>query len=284
MASTPTSARAGRNLPVAVAVGLALGAAVLVPLYTDKTVFVAVVALAACVGLVELVTSARPSTPGLALPPLLAGAVLMVVLAYLRGSSALVVGLLLTMLGVVGWTVLAAAGGAPAAADPLDRLRAVSVSMFAAVYVPFLASFCVLLTAPGDGPARVTTFVATVVCSDVGGYAAGVLFGRHPLAPSVSPKKSWEGLGGSLLACVVGAALLVTLLLHAPAWRGVVFGAVMALAAVLGDLGESLLKRDLGVKDMGHLLPGHGGVMDRLDSLLVAAPLAWLLLSALVPG
>jgi phosphatidate cytidylyltransferase len=177
--------------------------------------------------------------------------------------------------------------GAPAwaaAPDPaLRALRSASLSVFTAVYVPFLAGFCVLLAAPPDGTRRVTAFIATVVCSDVGGFAAGVLVGRHPLAPSVSPKKSWEGLGGSVLACVVGGALLVSLLLHQAAWKGLVYGVAVALAATAGDLAESLIKRDLGVKDMGHLLPGHGGVMDRLDSLLVTAPVAWLLLSALAP-
>jgi phosphatidate cytidylyltransferase len=103
------------------------------------------------------------------------------------------------------------------------------------------------------------------------------------MAPSVSPKKSWEGLGGSLIACMIGSACFFTLLLHSAAWKGVLFGIAMALAAVLGDLGESMIKRDLGVKDMGHVLPGHGGVLDRLDSLLVAGPLAWLALSSLVP-
>jgi phosphatidate cytidylyltransferase len=177
--------------------------------------------------------------------------------------------------------------GAPAwaaAPDPaLRALRSASLSVFTAVYVPFLAGFCVLLAAPPDGTRRVTAFIATVVCSDVGGFAAGVRVGRHPLAPSVSPKKSWEGLGGSVLACVIGGALLVSLLLHQAAWKGLVYGVAVALAATAGDLAESLIKRDLGVKDMGHLLPGHGGVMDRLDSLLVTAPVAWLLLSALAP-
>ena len=109
--------------------------------------------------------------------------------------------------------------------------------------------------------------------SDIGGYAAGVLFGKHPMAPSVSPKKSWEGFAGSVVACVVGGvALVVRWLLDGPWWAGVVLGAVAAVGATLGDLCESMIKRDLGIKDMGSILPGHGGLMDRLDSLLHRRP------------
>jgi phosphatidate cytidylyltransferase len=120
-----------------------------------------------------------------------------------------------------------------------------------------------------------------VVLTDTGGYVAGVFFGRHPMAPSISPKKSWEGLAGSLLAAAAGGALGLALFFEVDWWWGAVFGLLVAGAAVLGDLAESLLKRDLGVKDMGTLLPGHGGLMDRVDSHLFAAPAAYLLLSVL---
>ena len=120
--------------------------------------------------------------------------------------------------------------------------------------------------------------------SDIGGYVAGVLFGRHPMAPTISPKKSWEGFAGSALFTAVGGALLVILLLDGLWWEGVVIGLAAMVAATLGDLGESMIKRDLGIKDMGSLLPGHGGMMDRLDSLLLAAPVTYLLLSWLVPA
>jgi phosphatidate cytidylyltransferase len=122
-----------------------------------------------------------------------------------------------------------------------------------------------------------------VVCSDVGGFAAGVLFGKHPMAPSVSPKKSWEGLAGSVTACVLIGVLLVTFTFHGAWWGGALYGLAIALTATLGDLGESLIKRDLGIKDMGDLLPGHGGLMDRMDSLLPSAAVAWLILSAVAP-
>ena len=158
-----------------------------------------------------------------------------------------------------------------------------SASLFALLYLGFLAGFCGLMLAAPDGDRRVTCFVATVVASDVGGYATGVLFGKHLLAPRISPKKTWEGLAGSTVMCVSVGVILCTSLLHTQWWQGVVFGVAVVASATLGDLGESMIKRDLGVKDMGSLLPGHGGILDRLDSLLPTAPVAWALLAAFVP-
>jgi phosphatidate cytidylyltransferase len=140
-----------------------------------------------------------------------------------------------------------------------------------------------LLAAPEDGAFRIIAWIVTVVASDIGGYAVGVLFGRHPMAPSISPKKSWEGFAGSVAACLVSGVLTVTLLLDGSVTAGLVLGASVVLAATLGDLVESLVKRDLGVKDMGSLLPGHGGIMDRLDSIALSAPVAWVVLTLLVP-
>jgi phosphatidate cytidylyltransferase len=157
----------------------------------------------------------------------------------------------------------------------------VSAATLIAVYVPFLAGFAALLAAEPDGHWRVLLMLAVVVLTDTGGYVAGVFLGRHPMAPAVSPKKSWEGLAGSLLAAAAGGAVGLPVLFGVDWWWGVLFGLLVAGAAVLGDLAESLLKRDLGVKDMSSLLPGHGGLMDRLDSILFAAPAAYLLLGAL---
>ena len=143
-----------------------------------------------------------------------------------------------------------------------------SSSLLALLYVGFLAGFAGLMLAAHDGDRRVTCFVATVVASDVGGYATGVLFGKHLMAPKISPKKSWEGLAGSIVMCAcIGWHPLHVAAAHRW-WQGVVFGLAVVRSATLGDLGESMVKRDLGIKDMGTLIPGHGGILDRLDSLL----------------
>ena len=266
-----TPSRAGRNLPAAIGVGLALGTLITVPLFSPyRWAFVAVLALAMAVGTSELVAALRTLGAQPPLAPLLLGGGVMVALAYRDGAGALFVALILTVLACLVWRL----------ADPADGyLRDVAASTFTAVYVPFLLGFAALLAVPADGPRRVTCFVATVVCSDVGGYAAGVLFGRHLMVPTVSPKKSWEGFGGSVLACALAGAIFFVTLFHASALLGILYGLAVVGTATLGDLGESMVKRDIGIKDMGTLLPGHGGLMDRLDSVLPTAPVAFLLLS-----
>ncbi|MEP6695953.1 MAG: phosphatidate cytidylyltransferase [Pseudonocardiales bacterium] len=269
-------AKAGRNLPAAIAVGLGLGALVVVPLFTVRPVFLAVAVLAVALGTWEMVHSVEREHARPPLLPLVVGGTGMLIAAWYAGPDALLVGLLLTAVAVSLWRL---------AEGPDDYLRDVRTGVLVAAYVPFLAGFCILLAAPEDGARRVVTFIAAVVCSDVGGYAMGVLIGRHPMAPTVSPKKSWEGFAGSLIACLVCGVGLLTQLYHGRGtwWEGVLFGLAIAVAATLGDLGESMIKRDLSLKDMGSLLPGHGGIMDRLDSLLIAAPVAYLLLRAFVP-
>lgn len=266
--------RAGRNLPVAILVGLCLGGLVLGTLYTVKPAFLAVVVVAILAGLWELVRALHVKDMHAPFIPLAVGACAILTLGYTNGREHMMVAMLLTALAVVLWRLAEGAHG---------MLTDVGAGLLALVYVPFLAGFAALMLAPSDGDRRITVFIATVVASDVGGYALGVLFGRHPMAPSVSPKKSWEGFAGSTLACAACGAILFETLLHSAAWwQGVLFGLAMVCTATLGDLGESMIKRDLGIKDMGHLLPGHGGLMDRLDSLLPSAPVAWLLLSAFV--
>jgi phosphatidate cytidylyltransferase len=263
--------RAGRNLPMAILVGLSLGALVIVPLFSPyRWTFIVVVAAAMAVGTYEVVSALRTLGAQPPLVPLVAGGIAMVVLAYRQGSESLFVALVLTVLACIVWRL----------ADPAEGyLRDTAAATFTAVYVPFLISFTALLTVPPDGPRRVTAFIATVVCSDVGGYATGVLFGKHPMAPSVSPKKSWEGFAGSVVACAAAGALFFHFLFHQSPALGAVYGLAVVGTATLGDLGESMVKRDIGIKDMGNLLPGHGGLMDRLDSLLPTAPVAFLLLS-----
>jgi phosphatidate cytidylyltransferase len=234
-----------------------------------------VLGVAILIGIVELTRALETGGARAPLVPVLVGAVAMLGLAWTRGTAGLVVGFLLTTLAVLLWRL---------ADGPVGYLRDASAGVLVTLYVPLLAGFAVLLLVPEDGAARVLAFIATVVGNDVGGFTAGVLFGRHPLAPSVSPKKSWEGMAGSVLACVLVATPIVTLALDGPWWGGVLFGAALAVTATVGDLGESLIKRDLGIKDMGNLLPGHGGIMDRLDSLLPSAAVAYLLLAWVAPA
>ena len=271
----PVGGRAGRNLGAAIGVGLSLGAVIIASLLVWRPAFVGVVTAAVLVGVVELTRALRAGRFQAPLVPLLVGSLAMMGLAWTRGATGLVVGFLLTVLAVVLWRL---------ADGPAGYLKDASAGVLVAMYVPLLAGFAVLLLVPDDGVGRVLAFIATVVASDVGGYAAGVLFGKHPMAPSISPKKSWEGFAGSVTACMIVATAILSLGLDAPWWGGLVYGAAIAVSATVGDLGESLIKRDLGIKDMGDLLPGHGGLMDRMDSLLPSAAIAYLLLAVFVPA
>lgn len=267
--------RAGRDLPIAIGVGLGLLAAVGASLYFRKEGFIAFAVLACGAALWELAQAFTRRGIQIPLLPLLVGTVGILVSSYTSGPEALLVAFMLTAGGVVVWRVLD--GNGPAA------LRDAAAATFATAYIPFMAGFVMLMLAEPDGDRRVALFVLLAVASDTGGYAAGVLTGRHPLAPSVSPKKSWEGLVGSLaLAGTVGAVGMSWAFGTSP-WVGIGLGVASVLTSTLGDLAESLLKRDLALKDMGTLLPGHGGVLDRLDSLLLTAPLVYLLLVVALP-
>jgi phosphatidate cytidylyltransferase len=267
--------RAGRNLPAAIAVGVGLGALVVVSLLTRKELTLGIIGIAVVVGVWELRRALARVRIRVPLVPSAVGGVSMLGSAYVRGGEALVVTLGLTCVGILLWRI---------ADGVLDAARDIAGGLFTAVYPSFLAGFAILLLAADDGAARLFVFILVTVLSDVGGYAAGVLLGRHPMAPTVSPKKSWEGFAGSVLACVVGGAIAVPSALDGPWWGGAVLGACAAVAATVGDLTESTIKRDLGIKDMSAILPGHGGIMDRLDSLLLVAPVAWALLTVFVPG
>lgn len=266
--------RAGRDLPAAIAVGASLGALVIVTLFTVRIVWILIVAAGVTIGAYELVRALNVRRLRPPLLPVLGGTIAIPLTAYADGAEGQVLALFVTVLVILAWRLV----------GPRERLWPdVAAGIFAVVYVGFLAGFASLMTSPPDGPRRVLIFVAATVCSDVGGYATGVLFGKHPMAPTVSPKKSWEGFAGSATACMLFGALTLRFLLHQTYWEGVLFGLVVVCTATVGDLGESLIKRDIGIKDMGTLLPGHGGIMDRLDSLLCTAPIAWLLLRAFTP-
>jgi len=270
----PPGPKAGRDLRAAVGVGLLLGGLVIGTLVVDARAFLVVVVLAVGYGAWELRRAI--ATKGITIPlvPLLLGTAGMLVSAYLRGPEALVVTFGLTIVGLIVWRVADGLAGAA---------RDLSASALVSFYPVFLGGFASLMLAAPDGRQRIVVFVLVTVFSDIGGYAVGVRLGKHPMAPSLSPKKSWEGFAGSVATCAVVGAVSLPLLLEGLWWAGALLGAVAAGAATLGDLIESSIKRDLGIKDMGALLPGHGGLMDRLDSLVVVAPVAWVLLMWFVP-
>ena len=266
--------RTGRNLPVALAVAVVLGGLALLTLFTLKATFLALVAAAVGFALWEL--SRALGTRGIALPliPIAAGGAAMLALAYWSGEQATLAAFALTVVVLLAWRLRGGATG---------YVRDLTAAVFALAYLPFLAVFVPLMLARPDGSRRTLIFVALAVCSDVGGYFAGILLGKHPMAPGISPKKTWEGLAGSVLLGVTAGAILLVTLLHGHVWQGVILGAAAVVAATLGDLAESMIKRDLEIKDMGSVLPGHGGVMERIDSLLIVAPVAWLLLTVFIP-
>ncbi|MCB5169857.1 phosphatidate cytidylyltransferase [Streptomyces bambusae] len=271
----PQKKRAGRDLRAAIGVGVGLGAVIFASLFIVKEVFVGVIAVAVVVGLWEL-TSRLAERKEIKAPlvPLAVGGAAMVVAGYVRGAEGAWVAMALTALAVLVWRMTE---------PPENYLRDVTAGVFAAFYVPFLATFVAMLLTPDDGPQRVVTFLVLTVVSDTGAYAVGWRFGKHKLAPRISPGKTREGLFGAVAFAMAAGALCMEFLIDGGAWwQGLVLGLAVAVSATLGDLGESMIKRDLGIKDMGTLLPGHGGIMDRLDSLLPTAPVVWLLLAAFV--
>ncbi|MET9427723.1 MULTISPECIES: phosphatidate cytidylyltransferase [unclassified Streptomyces] len=263
--------RAGRDLRAAIGVGVGLGAVIIASLFILKDVFVGVIAVAVVVGLWEL-TSRLQERKSIKAPlvPLALGGVAMVVAGYVRGAEGAWVAMALTALAVLVWRMTE---------PPEGYLKDVTAGLFAAFYVPFLATFVALMLTADDGSWRVLTFLLLTVVSDTGAYAVGWRFGKRKLAPRISPGKTREGLVGAVAFAMAAGALCMEFAIDGGTWwQGLLLGLAVAVSATLGDLGESMIKRDLGIKDMGTLLPGHGGIMDRLDSLLPTAPVVWLLL------
>ncbi|MBB5872241.1 phosphatidate cytidylyltransferase [Allocatelliglobosispora scoriae] len=266
--------RAGRNVPVSIGVGILLAAVVLGTLFFYKQAFLGVLIIAGAVGSWELIRAIRTTGAQPPMVPVIGGGAVMIALAWFSGLDALSLGLLIAVLATFVWRI---------GDGPEGYQRDMGASALILAYVPFLLSFGAIMATPDDGKWRILCLLAAVVLSDTGGFVAGVFLGKHPMAPTISPKKSWEGFAGSLIATALGSSALLYFLLDVDLWKGLVFGLAVSIACVLGDLAESLLKRDLGIKDMSNLLPGHGGMMDRLDSIVFALPTAYVLLSVLVP-
>ncbi|RVW03643.1 phosphatidate cytidylyltransferase [Rhodococcus spongiicola] len=277
-AATATPApKAGRNLPAAIAVGGGLGAALVLILVYVPLVWIGVVAAAMAIATWEVTKRLREADISIPLIPLLLGGQAIIWLSWPYGPQGVLAAFAGTALVTMVWRLFEHG----LKATPRNFLRDTAIAVFVAAWIPLLASFATLMVLQDGGAGRVLSFLIVVVCSDVGGYAAGVFFGKHPMVPAISPKKTWEGFTGSLLFCVIGGVLSVTFIVGANPLVGVLLGVVLVLTATLGDLIESQVKRELGIKDMGTLLPGHGGIMDRLDSLLPSAFVTWLVLTVL---
>ena len=279
------STRAGRNLPQAIGLGVGLGAYVVLSLRFFEPAFVVLLAAALALASLELYQALRKLEMTAAIVPISFGCVAIPVGSYLAGRETTGIEFSTTsvLLGSIALTVLAAlAWRMPKGSE--GYVRDTAASLLIVAYVPLLGSFAALMLAEDQGAARLVTFVLVVTMSDTGGLIAGVLFGKHPMAPMISPKKSWEGFAGSLLFGIAAGTLMAVFVLGVPFWVGIIVGVSLVVVGTLGDLIESMIKRDVGIKDMSSFLPGHGGVMDRLDSLLLAAPVAWLIMYIFVPS
>jgi len=264
----PDYGKAGRNLPAAIAVGLGLFVSVIASLFTDTRFFAILAAFGMMLAAREL---GHKLVVGLS--------VRMSILLQILAPAIIVGAAVGGPIGLLGTFV--ASSLIVLAVRLLDGQEAyvhhVTRSIYALTYAPLLAGFAVLLSTQENGAWKVLAFILLTAATDLGGYAAGAIFGKHPMAPNISPNKSWEGFVGALiLQLVVGISLWIYVF-EKPWWQGAIVGFAMMLTATIGDLVESMIKRDLGIKDMGGLLPGHGGVMDRIDSLVVNAFMAWLL-------
>ena len=261
--------RAGRKLGPSIVVSLSLIALIWFALAYHREIFAVVVAVAVLFGIREIVRAFGARDIYISVVSLAAGALGLTYATWNGGvaglaiATAIAIPLLLIQLLTKG---------------PEGFVQSATATTFSLLYLPFLAGFLILLARPNNGLERVMTFVVLVGCNDTFGYAVGVLLGKHPLVPTISPKKSWEGLIGSLVFTVLGGSLSFAYILSMDWWIGAVVGLMIVFTATCGDLIESAMKRDLQLKDMGSLLPGHGGILDRLDSVLISAPALWLAL------
>jgi phosphatidate cytidylyltransferase len=266
--------KTGRNLPAAIGVGALLGGLALLTLLTVKATFLIYMGAALAIGLHELSGALKTKDINVPLIPVVLGGAAMLTAAYWAAGGAVLAAFALTLLAILVVRMFNGTDG---------YVRDVTAGVFATAYLPLLGATVAAMLAPPDGGKRVLTFIVLTICSDIGGYFAGITLtpftGGHKMAPVISPKKTWEGLAGSAFLAVVAGGILLPALLHGHWWQGIIIGIAAVAAAVFGDLAESMIKRDLAIKDMGTLLPGHGGVLDRIDSLLACAPVVWLLLA-----
>ena len=269
----PDYGRAGRNLPLATAVGILLFAIFALSLIYRPFIFAVLAAVVMVLAVAELSRALVAELPSEVRKVLLVAAPSMVLAAYFGGPQWLLISFVVAVVAVLVSRLFH---------EQEKYVSNVSRAIFILTYAPLLSSFAVLLAAQKDGDLKVLTLVLLTIGADIGGYFAGVLFGKHPMAPRISPNKSWEGLVGAVLLEIGIGITLWVYLFDGSWWKGALAGAIMAITATFGDLVESMIKRDLGIKDMSRLVPGHGGIMDRLDSLVINAAIAWALFALLV--
>jgi phosphatidate cytidylyltransferase len=257
------NAKAGRKLLPSIFVGLALVALIWLSLAYVRISFAFLIALVISLAIRELVRAFAAAKIEVSAVSLNLATIGLIYATWIDGVEGLVVG---TAIAFPILLILRLRKG------PQDFVRSATATSFALIYLPFLAGFLILLGHPSDGLERVMTFVILVGCNDTFGYLVGILIGKHLLVPTISPKKTWEGLIGSIIFTTLGGALCFHYVLELQWWIGVAVGLVIVFTATSGDLIESAMKRDLSLKDMGSILPGHGGVLDRLDSVLLSAP------------
>jgi phosphatidate cytidylyltransferase len=270
------AARTGRNLVLATLIGLGLGGLMLVSLIFIKALFMILAVVVVAFTVLELAEALRRAGRSVPRIPVIVSAVAVVPAAFYLGASGQ---WLATLAGIVFITLWRLAMLAiPAHRVPARALLGdIGGGFLIQVYVVFLASFAVLLVGQPEGEWWTLSFLLLVISSDTAAYASGLSFGKHPMVPTISPKKTWEGFAGAALATILVGILLAVFMLDQPWWFGPIFGVVILITATFGDLAESLIKRDLGIKDMSSWLPGHGGFLDRLDSILPSAAAAYAL-------
>ena len=268
---------AGRNLPVAIGVGIGLGALVIFAMWAGQLAWYIVVAAAVGVAMWEVLTRLREHSYHLPRTLMILGGQAMVWSSWPLETKGLMAVYVISVLALMFGRLFHNGRHRP----PINYLRDMSVGVFVLTWIPMFGSFAAMLSATSQGAATILVFMLCVVASDTGGYITGVMFGSHPMAPAVSPKKSWEGFAGSIVFGMVTGALSIHFLLEREAWVGAIMGLGLVVCASLGDLVESQFKRELGIKDMSNILPGHGGLMDRLDGMLPAAMVTWVAISFL---
>ena len=268
---------AGRNLPVAIGVGIGLGALVIFAMWAGQLAWYIVVAAAVAVAMWEVLTRLREHSYHLPRTLMILGGQAMVWSSWPLETKGLMAVYVISVLALMFGRLFHNGRHRP----PINYLRDMSVGVFVLTWIPMFGSFAAMLSATSQGAATILVFMLCVVASDTGGYITGVMFGSHPMAPAVSPKKSWEGFAGSIVFGMVTGALSIHFLLEREAWVGAIMGLGLVVCASLGDLVESQFKRELGIKDMSNILPGHVGLMDRHDGMLPAAMVTWVAISFL---